>query len=222
MTKRLTVVMLAMAVLAAGCGNGKEGSGGNGGGEADIDLSTPNALIQTLHDAFKAQDWDTATKCVAPELRDTAKQLFGLMSDMQSAVTGLCEAIESKFDAETAKPFRDQLDMFGKGIPSPFEKVCCAEGKIMWEKIKIEEEGDKAKVLVEGESKKKLITKIEGKWYVLHDEDETVEDVKTKTAKMAESLGKMVEGMKSVTAEINAGKVTKENLGQKLEAAMQG
>jgi len=136
-------LMLGVVLIVAGCG-----------GKA---ASTPKAAIENMVNATKDGDADACVACW--DANAEQKKMIRAMGEMLASVKALDKAAEAKFGKDVWAKAKTPGD--GKpGMDTPFADVDL-------NKLTVKEEGDKATVTMEGESKPLSLVKKDGVWKIV-------------------------------------------------------
>jgi hypothetical protein len=176
-----------------------------------IDQSSPKALLLSAHQATVANDYDALMRCVNPAMRP-----FVEMGMEMERTTGHLFALMDKKFGKAGDEFKKRAVFGGggTGLVSPLA-TAVVNGNVDWAKVSIEEQGDKAKIVVGGESS--LAKKIEGKWYWFGAQELGPDDIKDGLQRFRKTLATVKAVCQGLEKGLENGSITKDNFDQELE-----
>lgn len=125
-----------------------------------VDLTSPKALLQTLHDAAGADDDAAFAQCMEPSLREITKA----SNEMKRTVKHLFQTMDKKLGTDATKFKSSPAFAAGLGeidVMAP----AVVNGKIDWDKVQIARElNNSVPVSINGNPN--VIKNIEGKYYL--------------------------------------------------------
>lgn len=188
----------------------------------DVKNDTAKDALESAHNLIMDKDFMGMVALAPPKHQEAAKIMMGAMEDMIEASESLEATVKSKLGEDVAKGIRSTSD----DLKSPLKSVTKEDGSVDWSKVEVKEEGDKATVVVDGKTQSEKLVKIDGKWYMDMETEKSPEDFKKDAEQMRGMADKMIKAMGEVEADVQSGKLTKENFkteyGKKMMAAMMG
>lgn len=184
-----------------------------------VDLSSPKAMLESVHLATTAQDCDAMARCVEPRFRTYTKQMYKLHFRLNVSLTSLIKVMEKKFDKKTAKKLTQGAIFFGGPSPlSPASKAVKG-GKIDWRKVKIRIHGNRVSYTIKKSPMILGARKVGDKWYWVSPGiyNLTPNQLKMSIKRSKKTINQAVRLYKEIETGVRNGTISRDNFEDKSE-----
>ena len=198
---------------------------GLGGPQVDIVQDSVENLLLSSHAAMLAGDVQALTMMTEPRFREAAMLSLRDAMEQAAAEGEVARAVQEKLGAEAARPFRRGGDSMAAN--SPLAPVIGDDGKPDWSRVRVVEEGDRAKITIDGEVQPfESFVKVDDLWYVApivrRGAEVTPEAALEQARANHEVALKQTAAMWRFAKAVRDGEATAENLSQKYVQMVHG
>lgn len=187
-----------------------------------VDLSSPKAALETLERAARAGDVDGYLAAGDARLADAMKPMLlagAVAREKAGRLEGLVRQQIGEEQAAELGKLAESLRM-----SSPLRTAVDEKGAIVWSRVKIAEEGDKATAIVEGVAQPIRLTRADGRWRVASAAMDLMPEgeVRRQTKIAVESLEKMSAGLAALEKKLAGGELNAANFRKQLDDSLAG